>query len=35
MKNEGSGEGYKKVVQVLSAIAAIEGCFKFERAVSL
>jgi hypothetical protein len=29
MKNEAGGEGYKKVVQVLSAIAAIEGCFKF------
>jgi hypothetical protein len=29
------GVGKDTVVQVLSVIAAIEGCFKFDRAVSL
>jgi hypothetical protein len=29
------GVGKDTVVQVLSAIEAIEGCFKFEHAVSL
>ena len=34
-KNEGDGEEHSNTVQLLSGIVAIEGYFKFERAVSL